>query len=97
MESRLHSSERFSQKPQLRKFSKKFKKTMKDNASDLKVSVIEKSSCPCSTTSIWTRKGTRTLAKSIREKSKFMRQDSLTHTGYAWVQQKKASGIKDTQ
>ena len=41
MESRLHSSGRFSQEAQLRNFSKKFKKTLKDNASDLKVSVIE--------------------------------------------------------
>ena len=32
-------------------------KTLKDNASDLKVSLIEQSSCPCSTTSIWTSKG----------------------------------------
>ena len=97
VESRLHSSERFSQEAQHRNFSKKFKKTFKDNASHLKVPVIESSSCPCSTTSIWTRKGTKTLALSIREKSKCVRQDSLTDTGYSWVQEKKASGIKDMQ
>ena len=44
MESRLHSRGRFSQEPQLWNISKKFKKTMKENASDLKVSVIEQSS-----------------------------------------------------
>ena len=38
-----------------------------------------------------------TLALSIREKSKCMRQDSLTDTGYSWVPEKKASGIKDMQ
>ena len=50
-----------------------------------------------STISIWTRKGTRTLALSTREKSKCLRQDSLTDSGYSWAPQKKASGIKDTQ
>ena len=43
------------------------------------------------------KKGTKTLALSIREKSKCMRQDSLTDTGYSWVPEKKASGIKDMQ
>ena len=38
-----------------------------------------------------------TLALSIQEKSKCMRQDSFTDTGYSWVPEKKASGIKDMQ
>ena len=77
---------------------KKSTRILKDNASDLRVSVIEQSSCPCSTTSIWRRKGTKTLGYYQFEKNqKCMRQDSLTDTGYSWVQEKKASGIKDMQ
>ena len=92
MESRLHSSGRFSQEPQLRNFSKKFKKTLKDNAWSFSDRTIFMSMF----NDIDLDKK-ETLAVSIREKSKSMRQDSLTDTGYSWVPEKKASGIKDMQ
>ena len=38
------------------------------------------------------REGTKTVAISIRERSKCMRQDSQTDTEYSWVLEKKASG-----
>ena len=68
----------FSQVAQLRKFSKKMQKDLKgqrirhESFSDriIFMSMFKKS--------IWTSKGTKTLALSIREKSKCMRQDSFT-------------------
>ena len=61
------------------------------------ISVIESSSCPCSTTLIWTRKEMKILPLPPRGKSKSVPQDSMTDTGHSWDPEKTASGIKDMQ
>ena len=87
MESRLHSRGRFSQEPQLRNFSKKFKdlegqRIISESFSDRIIFMSMFKDIDLDKIG--------TLAISIREKSKCMRQDSLTDTGYSWVPEKKA-------
>ena len=97
MESRLTSSGECFQEPQHRTFSTKFSKIWKENASHLKISLIESTSWTCSTTLIWIRKEMGILALPLRGESKNTPQDSMTDTGHSGDPEKKASGVKDMQ
>ena len=97
MESRLTSSAKISLELQHWTLSSKCIKIRKQNASHPRISVIESSSCPCSTTLFWTRKEMKIFALPLRGKSKSTPQDTMTNAGHSWDLVKKVSGIKDLQ
>ena len=73
-----------SQEPQRWTFSMKFRQICKESTSHLKTSVIEESSCQCSTTLFWTKEEMKILVLLRQGRSKSMPQILMMDTGHSW-------------
>ena len=96
MENRLTSSGEFPRNHSVG-HSRRIRQICKESTSHLKTSVIEESSCQCSTTLFWTKEEMKILVQLRQGRSKNMPQILMMDTGHSWDPEKKASGIKDIQ